>query len=84
MSADILFSLAFTALLVLVVMHPIAADNSYGDVSFDTSCSTEVQEDFNTALSMMYSFWYSESLALFDDVLLRDPQCCMVREVYMW
>jgi len=63
--------------VLLLATSPSYADNSYGDVNFETSCSAAVQGDFNTALSMMYSFWYSESLLLFDDVLARDPQCCM-------
>jgi len=29
---------------------------------------------------LRYSFWYTESLILFDDILTRDPQCCMVSE----
>lgn len=68
--------------LLLLETSPSHADNSYGDVSFETSCTAAVQDDFNTALSMMYSFWYSESLALFDDILVHDPQCCMVRGVH--
>ena len=48
-----------------------------GDVSFETSCSDAVTEDFNTAMSMLYSFWYSESLTKFDDIISREPSCCM-------
>eukprot|EP00602_Paraphysomonas_sp_CaronLab_P005248 CAMPEP_0185037884 /NCGR_PEP_ID=MMETSP1103-20130426/32887_1 /TAXON_ID=36769 /ORGANISM="Paraphysomonas bandaiensis, Strain Caron Lab Isolate" /LENGTH=556 /DNA_ID=CAMNT_0027576069 /DNA_START=29 /DNA_END=1699 /DNA_ORIENTATION=+ len=49
----------------------------YGVVNFKTSCADTVEEDFNTAVSMMYSFWYSESLIMFDDIISRDPKCCM-------
>jgi hypothetical protein len=30
----------------------------YGIVNFQTSCNPNVAEQFNTALSMLYSFWY--------------------------
>ena len=73
MSFNFLFFLAVT------VLQAVTGNNSYGDVDFETSCLPDVRADFNTALSMMYSFWYSEALNLFDDVLSRDPQCCMVR-----
>lgn len=49
----------------------------YGAVNFTTSCDPRVEDDFNTAVSMMYSFWYSESLILFNDISARDPNCCM-------
>lgn len=48
-----------------------------GDVSFQTSCSDVVTEDFNTAMSMLYSFWYSQALKQFDDIISREPSCCM-------
>lgn len=69
-------------LFVLLLLRLALADHSYGDVSFENSCTEEVKGDFNTALSMMYSFWYSHSLALFDDILTRDPECCMVSRHY--
>ena len=56
------------------------ADNSYGDVSLETSCEAVTQWRLDTALSLLYSFWYSEALVLFDEVLQDDPHCCMVSE----
>lgn len=46
-------------------------------MSFETSCSSAVTDDFNVAVSMLYSFWYAESRRLFDDVISREPTCCM-------
>jgi hypothetical protein len=49
----------------------------YGVVNFETSCLDSVADDFNTAVSMLYSFWYDESFKAFNDILKRDPKCCM-------
>ena len=49
----------------------------YGSVDFPTSCSPKQTENFNTAISLLYSFWYSESLKMFEDIISAEPTCCM-------
>jgi hypothetical protein len=49
----------------------------YGVVDFKTSCQESVTADFNTAVSMLYSFWYDESFSSFNNIFSRDPSCCM-------
>ena len=40
--------------LVTTTTLKVTSAGDYGDVSFDISCLSAVQSDFNTALSMMY------------------------------
>jgi hypothetical protein len=48
-----------------------------GKVDFRTSCSPAVNDDFNRAVALLHSFWFSESRTLFEGVLARDPNCAM-------
>ena len=48
-----------------------------GTVHFDTSCSSEVRDEFNLAVATLHSFGYRKSAQLFADVLSRDPSCSM-------
>ncbi len=48
-----------------------------GSVQFETSCSPEVQEEFNQAVATLHSFGYQKSARLFADVLSKDPACSM-------
>jgi hypothetical protein len=56
--------------------RPLAA-SQYGAVVFKTSCNPSVADDFNTAVSMFYSFWYSQSLSTFQNIYASDSSCCM-------
>jgi hypothetical protein len=49
----------------------------YGVVNFITSCDSTLTQDFNLAVSKLYSFWYSEARADFDTIISRDANCCM-------
>jgi tetratricopeptide (TPR) repeat protein len=46
-----------------------------GKVSFPTSCDPKVQADFERAVAMLHSFWYSAGEQAFRDVLKKDPGC---------
>jgi len=48
-----------------------------GHVSFPTSCDPRVQADFERAVAMLHSFWYSAGEAAFRQVLADDPQCAI-------
>ena len=48
-----------------------------GKVSFSTSCDPKVQADFDRAVAMLHSFWYSYGEKAFRDVLAKDPNCAI-------
>ena len=48
-----------------------------GKVSFSTSCDPKVQADFDRAVAMLHSFWYSYAEKAFRDVLAKDPNCAI-------
>ena len=48
-----------------------------GAVSFPTSCSAAVQDEFNTAVAWLHSFEYDSAEKTFQDVAAKDPQCAM-------
>src|SRR5271167_3218132 len=48
-----------------------------GHVSFPTSCDPKVQADFERAVAMLHSFWYSAGEEAFRQVLKDDPQCAI-------
>jgi tetratricopeptide (TPR) repeat protein len=51
--------------------------NRMGTVHFETSCSSEVHEEFDLAVATLHSFGYQKAAQLFADVLSRDPACSM-------
>ena len=48
-----------------------------GKVVFPTSCSPKVQRQFERAVAMLHSFWYSAGEQAFRDVLKADPTCAI-------
>ena len=48
-----------------------------GKVSFPTSCNPKVQAQFERAVAMLHSFWYSAGESAFRNVLKDDPQCAI-------
>ncbi|MCH8948428.1 MAG: hypothetical protein IH789_12525 [Acidobacteria bacterium] len=57
--------------------HPAGDVQKLGQVVFSTSCTAEVQEDFNRAVAMLHSFWYQTSEKAFAAVAQKDPSCAM-------
>jgi tetratricopeptide (TPR) repeat protein len=51
----------------------------FGNVDFPTSCSPEVQSDFNRAVALLHSFWYKKSEETFLAVAKADPSCGMAQ-----
>lgn len=59
--------------------HSAAAltTSAIGTTEFQTSCKPAVKDTFNTAVSLLHSFWFPESRAAFEDVLKADPDCAI-------
>ncbi len=57
--------------------HGLEQPDRMGTVSFETSCSPEVQGEFNLAVATLHSFGYQKSARLFAEVLSKDPACSM-------
>ncbi|WP_119081209.1 tetratricopeptide repeat protein [Chitinophaga alhagiae] len=53
------------------------ADKQLGAVSFETSCSGQVKEDFNMALALLHSFEYDEAEKAFAAIIHKEPSCAM-------
>jgi hypothetical protein len=48
-----------------------------GTVHFENSCSPSVAKDFDRAVALLHSFWFSEAIKAFQGVLSKDPGCAM-------
>jgi len=46
-------------------------------VKFETSCAPAVKEDFNKAVALLHSFWFPETIKMFNGILAKDPNCAM-------
>jgi tetratricopeptide (TPR) repeat protein len=55
--------------------HPVPA--VLGDVHFPVSCTPAAQAKFNTAASLLYSFYWEKIDAAVAEVLATDPDCAM-------
>jgi hypothetical protein len=54
-----------------------AAPQRLGTVNFATSCDPAVGDEFNRAVALLHSFWFSAAIESFDRVLAKDPGCAM-------
>jgi hypothetical protein len=54
-----------------------AHDHHFGTVHFPVSCSPAAQAQFDTAVSMLHSFYYPETIKAFTKVTEIDPTCAM-------
>jgi tetratricopeptide (TPR) repeat protein len=52
-------------------------DHQFGAVHFPVSCSPAAQAQFDTAASMLHSFYYPETIKAFTKVTEIDPTCAM-------
>ena len=48
-----------------------------GDVTFATSCSPSVKQDFNRGVALLHSFWFSAAIDTFASIVEKDPACAM-------
>jgi len=67
-----------TALLGVPLLPPaLAAEPEVIQVRFDTSCSAQVQPEFNEAVTLLHSFEYPETTRRFKQLIEQDPDCAM-------
>jgi len=57
--------------------HDHAPAGRLGIVHFDTSCAPAVQPEFDRAVALLHSFWFSAAVESFSKVLKGDPRCAM-------
>jgi hypothetical protein len=57
--------------------HGGAPPDRLGTVHFETSCSPDVTKDFDRAVALLHSFWFSSAIEAFQGVLKKDPTCAM-------
>src|SRR5256712_4303335 len=69
-------TVALTLVLLLALgTGGITAQDKVGTIHFATSCSAAVQQDFERAVAMLHSFWFSASTSAFAAVAQSDPAC---------
>jgi hypothetical protein len=54
-----------------------AAPEVLGTVHFETTCAAAVGDEFNRAVALLHSFWFSAAVDAFSKVAARDPGCAM-------
>jgi hypothetical protein len=54
-----------------------AGEVGSASVKFETSCTGEVQTDFNRGVALLHSFWFQEARRVFTDIAERDQGCAM-------
>src|SRR5690242_10802360 len=52
-------------------------DQQLGKVTFPTSCSPAVQDEFDRGVAMLHSYWFLIARRKFEAVLQQDPSCAM-------
>ncbi len=55
----------------------LCSGDQFGEVSFSLSCSYDMRETFDLAVSLLHSFEYEEAEKAFVQVLDADPDCAM-------
>jgi hypothetical protein len=69
--------LVISSILVLTAQDKPADTEKLGKVHFPVSCAPAAQQQFDRAVAMLHSFWYSQGLDAFADVAKTDPTCAM-------
>jgi tetratricopeptide (TPR) repeat protein len=59
--------------------HHGLTENEVGSVHFSTSCTTEVDKDFNRAVALLHSFQYEDGRQAFEAIGRKDPTCAMAQ-----
>lgn len=71
-------TLALFALLGAVALpQPGLAQKKLGKVTFPTSCDARVQPQFERAVAMLHSYWFTEARKVLDAVIAQDASCAM-------
>jgi len=67
----------FVTALLAGTFAPAAWAQGLGRVHFETSCTPQAQEKFDSGLAMVHSFFYPNSVQAFTDAAAADPQCAI-------
>ena len=70
-------ALAEVSSLAEVEQHEHPVPEKLGRVTFATSCTPAVQQQFERAVALLHSFAYSAAEQAFRDVIKADPRCAM-------
>lgn len=73
----LLLAAVIAAALSLSTIASAHDEDELGVVRFPTSCSPQVQADFERGVAMLHSYWFSYAGKTFKGVLEKDPQCAM-------
>ena len=66
------------AISVAAITASLAHDeDELGVVRFPTSCSPQVQADFERGVAMLHSYWFSYAGKQFKSIAEKDPNCAM-------
>jgi tetratricopeptide (TPR) repeat protein len=66
------------AISVAAISASFAHDeDELGVVRFPTSCSPQVQADFERGVAMLHSYWFSYAGKQFKSIVEKDPNCAM-------
>lgn len=65
--------------VVLLAWQSSALGQDSMTVHFANSCSAEVQDKFNNAVTLLHSFEYPETTRMFREISEQDPTCAMSR-----
>jgi tetratricopeptide (TPR) repeat protein len=57
--------------------HDDASGENNGSVTFNTSCNSAAQPQFNRAVALMHSFQFGRAMEGFHATLVSDPSCSM-------
>ena len=61
-------------------LSPRAQDRTgqqLGNVHFETSCNEVAQRRFDRGMRYQHSFWYQQSIGVYEDALKADPSCAI-------
>jgi len=51
------------------------SDTGIGTVTFKVGCNAQAQQQMNTAVAMLHSFWFNEARKTFEAAAQADPSC---------
>ncbi|HEX9627055.1 MAG TPA: hypothetical protein VGA00_08975, partial [Acidiferrobacterales bacterium] len=72
MKTKLISALLASAFLTAGVLAHSDGIEKLGNVRFPTSCSPAVQPQFERAVALLHSFWFSEGLTAFDAIAKAD------------
>src|SRR5713226_4509686 len=72
-----LILLVISSIPVVTAQDKPADPENLGKVHFPVSCAPAAQQQFDRAVAMLHSFWYSQGLNAFAEVAKTDPTCAM-------